>query len=150
VPRSYWERRRRCSSRKCWPALGVKSPGKRNGQCCELKRGGPDPRLATYQRAQRSRSCASSWTGCRAQETAPPGQRDPASVRWTCSRAKVRQSQWKKTHPEATNLGAVVRSFQHDGAVAELLDETVLALDRWKASARCDLSAFLGHESLLA
>ena len=42
---------------------------------------------ATHRRALHSRSCASSWTGCRDPGTALPGQTNQVSARWRCSRA---------------------------------------------------------------
>ena len=46
---------------------------------------------------------------------------------------------------EAIYLGAVVRSLQHNGAVSELLDKTILALDSFCEVSRCTVQGGVRH-----
>lgn len=127
VPRSYCDLLRRCSSRKCCPAFGVKRPG------CLMSDASHHHQYAvtTYQHARRSRNCASFSTDYREGGTPLPGRTARAMVHWMYGKAApVRDvGSGKAVRTCLAHLRPVVGSLQHHRAVAEFLDQTILALD---------------------
>ncbi|KAI4146756.1 MAG: hypothetical protein L6R39_003343, partial [Caloplaca ligustica] len=123
VPRSYWERRRRCSSRKFCPARGAKRPAEQ--PVSELSQ--VDDRstrdltnvLGVLNAATHLGRVVSSWKWlfCATHRIIS----SPKDLGPSARRASVWVSH--------ANLGAEGRMLEHDRAVAKLLHEAVFALN---------------------